>query len=159
MFLFFFAGLFQGGILLGGSALSPTATQPHPEVIRQQVAALAGCWDPSTDVNAARYDLAPCLRKLSLEQLLEATSINNPHYLPAFAPFVEGSSLITPRSVAATKGHPANEPRLLLRDVSRLKAEGFVECDVMVRESSQFLVLSFRCHKLMGYVTGWPVHL
>ena len=117
---------------MGGSALSPNAIQYHPEDIRQQVAAQSGCWDPISDANAARFDLAPCLRKLSLQQLMETSSISVPHYLPSFAPFADGSSMTSSNS-AATKGQ--FEPRLILRDLSRMKAEAFFECDLLVNKS------------------------
>lgn len=108
-------GLFQGAILLGSSALSPSALQQHPEDIRQQMAAVAGCWDPISDANAAHYDLAPCLRKLTLQQLLEKSNLSSPRFTPSFAPFVDGG-----QSTSA------------LRDLIRLKGQTSSDCDLLV---------------------------
>lgn len=155
-----FLGLFQGAILLGGSSLGPASIQPHPEDIRQQVAALAGCWDPVSDSSAARYDLAPCLRKLPLEDLLKMTSFPSPHFVPFFAPFLEGSfPMATTPATASTKGyhspHPSLETGTLLRDImSRSKAVSFPDCDVLVSEFVSTctrilgIFLCLKCRKL-----------
>ena len=110
-----YVGLFQGAILLGGSVLSPVSLQQHPEDIRQQMAAMANCWDPTADGNAARYDLAPCLRKLSLRELMNKANLSSPRFTPTFAPFVDG--WITKHG---------------LRDIGRMKTEAFPACDLLV---------------------------
>lgn len=117
-------GLFHGAILLGGSSLSPTAIQPYPEDVRQEVASLAGCWDSSTDSNAARMDLAPCLRRLSTKQLLVISSNTSTRFTPLFAPFVDGSASL------ASKGY--YDFRSTIRDLSRTKTETFLKCDLLV---------------------------
>ena len=103
-------------MLLGSSVLSPSALQQHPEDIRQQMAAVAGCWDPTSDANAAHYDLAPCLRKLPLQQLLDKANLSSPRFTPSFAPFVDGA-----------------HTDLALHDLVRVKGQLFSQCDLLVR--------------------------
>ena len=109
---------------MGGSAFSPTAVQPYPEDIRQQVASLAGCWDATSDANAGRYDLAPCLRKFSIEEILVISNVTVPSFTTYFAPFVDGSIS------AATKDN--QDFGAILRDISRMKAESNANYDLLV---------------------------
>ncbi len=110
------ADLFQGAVLLGGSGLSPTALQQHPEELRQQLAKAAGCWDAAGDANAARYDLAPCLRRLSLADLMATATpaAPTPRFVSTFAPFVDGAHA---------------DPRQLMRANNGT----FSKCDLLVR--------------------------
>ena len=112
-------------MLLGGSALGPSGVQAHPEDVRQQVASLAGCWDAAkVDADEAeRYDLAPCLRKLTLERLLEVGRLRTPRFLASYAPFVDASG---------AAGRPFHDPAGFLRDLTRMKSEAFPKCDLMV---------------------------
>lgn len=112
---------------MGGSSLSPTAIQPYPEDVRQEIASLAGCWDSSTESNAARMDLAPCLRRLSIKQLLIISNNSSTRFTPLFAPFVDGSASL------ASKGY--YDFRSTVRELSRMKTETFLKCDLLVSSS------------------------
>ncbi|XP_025837617.1 neuroligin-1-like [Agrilus planipennis] len=82
--------LLHRAILLSGSGLSPWAMQKDPLAVKRHVAEQTGCHGDLVD-----DDLAPCLRMKSLEQLLEV-QVKPPRFLPGFAPFVDGTILVTP---------------------------------------------------------------
>uniref|UniRef100_A0A1B0DIG6 Carboxylesterase type B domain-containing protein n=1 Tax=Phlebotomus papatasi TaxID=29031 RepID=A0A1B0DIG6_PHLPP len=79
-------------ILLSGSALSPWAIQKEPLYVKKRVAEHTGCHG-----DLLEDDLAPCLRKKSLSDLLNVT-IDSPRFLPGFAPFVDGTVIVNPTS-------------------------------------------------------------
>jgi hypothetical protein len=65
-FLLFVAGLFSRIVLSSGSALSPWALQTDPFFIKRRVAEHTGCHG-----DLEEEDIAPCLRNLPLEKLLQ----------------------------------------------------------------------------------------
>ncbi|XP_065078126.1 uncharacterized protein LOC135701305 isoform X2 [Ochlerotatus camptorhynchus] len=79
-------------ILLSGSALSPWAIQRDPLAIKQMVANQTTC-----KLDLLSDDLAPCLRTKSVSELLRITP-SNPRFLPGYAPFVDGTVIINPRT-------------------------------------------------------------
>nr|XP_018898206.1 PREDICTED: neuroligin-1-like [Bemisia tabaci] len=83
-------------ILLSGSGLSPWALQRDPLAIKRAVAVHTGCHG-----DLAEEDLAPCLRSKSLAALLDVR-LNQPRFLPGFAPFVDGAVLSHRLAAAAT---------------------------------------------------------
>ena len=85
------------------------------------MAAAANCWDPSTDSNSARYDLAPCLRRLSLGDLMTKANVTSPRFVPTFAPFIEGFL-----------------PKSELRDLMRTRSEAFPDWDLLVSDVNLF---------------------
>lgn len=88
------------------------------------MAGLAGCWDAAPAAEEAeRYDLAPCLRNVPLETLLDVGRLVAPRFLASYGPFVD------------VGGHarPHHEPAGFLRDLGRMRNEAFPRCDLMVR--------------------------
>nr|XP_029709929.1 neuroligin-3 [Aedes albopictus] len=79
-------------ILLSGSALSPWAIQRDPLAIKQIVANQTRC-----KLDLLMDDLAPCLRTKSVSELLRIIP-PNPRFLPGYAPFVDGTVIINPRT-------------------------------------------------------------
>ncbi|CAB3363231.1 Hypothetical predicted protein [Cloeon dipterum] len=88
-------GLFSRIVLSSGSALSPWALQTDPFFIKRRVAAHTGCHG-----DLEEEDIAPCLRNLPLEKLLQARP-GPPRFLPGFAPFVDGGALVPLHPAAA----------------------------------------------------------
>lgn len=79
-------------VLLSGSALSPWAIQRDPLAIKQYVANQTGC-----QLDLLADDIAPCLRTKAVTELLRITP-PNPRFLPGYAPFVDGTVIINPRT-------------------------------------------------------------
>ncbi|XP_055592349.1 neuroligin-4, Y-linked isoform X2 [Uranotaenia lowii] len=82
--------LMQRVILLSGSALSPWAIQKDPFSIKKIVADQASC-----HIDILVDDLAPCLRRKTLAELLEI-SPEFPRFLTAYAPFIDGTVIVNP---------------------------------------------------------------
>ncbi|CAH1368932.1 neuroligin-1 [Tenebrio molitor] len=83
-------------ILLSGSGLSPWALQRDPLSVKRSVAEHTNCHG-----DLHEDDLAPCLRKKPLEELLKIR-IDAPRFLPGFAPFIDGTILVNPTSAPPT---------------------------------------------------------
>ncbi|KYB27420.1 neuroligin-1 [Tribolium castaneum] len=79
-------------ILLSGSGLSPWALQRDPLSVKRSVAEHTNCHG-----DLHEDDLAPCLRKKPLDELLKVR-IDSPRFLPGFAPFIDGTILLNPSS-------------------------------------------------------------
>ncbi|XP_070498359.1 uncharacterized protein Nlg2 [Chironomus tepperi] len=84
-------------ILISGSALSPWAIQRDPLAIKKKVATDTGCHGDLLD-----DDIAPCLRKKSISDLL-AIKLDPPRFLPGFAPFVDGTVIVNPAITPITQ--------------------------------------------------------
>ncbi|KAG5676605.1 hypothetical protein PVAND_006427 [Polypedilum vanderplanki] len=82
--------LIHRAILISGCALSPWAIQRDPLSIKKKVATDTGCHGDLLD-----DDIAPCLRKKSISELL-AIKLDPPRFLPGFAPFVDGTVIVNP---------------------------------------------------------------
>ncbi|KAG8285123.1 Carboxylesterase [Homalodisca vitripennis] len=76
-------------VLLSGSGMSPWALQREPLAIKRKVAEQTGCHG-----DLVEDDLAPCLRGKSLPELLQV-QVDQPRFLPGFAPFVDGAVLVS----------------------------------------------------------------
>ncbi|XP_068081136.1 neuroligin-1-like [Anabrus simplex] len=79
-------------VLLSGSGLSPWALQRDPLFVKRKVAERTGCHG-----DLLEDDLAPCLRDKSLAELM-AVRVDSPRFLPGFAPFIDGTVLVTSRT-------------------------------------------------------------
>ncbi|XP_055638901.1 neuroligin-4, X-linked isoform X2 [Toxorhynchites rutilus septentrionalis] len=84
--------LINRAILLSGSALSPWAIQREPLSLKKLVAEQTAC-----HIDVIADDLAPCLRTKSITELLRITP-ESPRFLPGYAPFVDGTVIMSPTS-------------------------------------------------------------
>lgn len=82
--------LIRRAVLLSGSAASPWAIQRDPLHVKRRVAEQTGC----TAADIVAEDIAPCLRMKTVDELL-AVQVDAPRFLPAFAPFVDGTVIMT----------------------------------------------------------------
>lgn len=79
-------GLFKRVILLGGSALSPWATQHNPDALRESIGQQTGCLAAATLLPVEGFeDLASCLRTRPLQALLDA-HLEQVRFIPRIAP-------------------------------------------------------------------------
>ncbi|XP_055638903.1 uncharacterized protein LOC129776956 isoform X4 [Toxorhynchites rutilus septentrionalis] len=124
--------LINRAILLSGSALSPWAIQREPLSLKKLVAEQTAC-----HIDVIADDLAPCLRTKSITELLRITP-ESPRFLPGYAPFVDGTVIMSPTS--------SNVRLILLPSGSAItrNPNGIITSDILNTPSPQYKTRSVR---------------